>query len=87
MIHIKNTLSVEIFGLWHLKEISVKKDGRWFDVAPTTMKVSRQKMTQNSTDTCVRNASFNENFVAGENHIWMYIPAEAVLRFPGRGLA
>ena len=33
MIHIKSTLSDDIFGLWHVKKISVKKDGRWFDVA------------------------------------------------------
>ena len=34
MIRIKNILSDDIFGLWHVKEIVVNKDGQQFAFAP-----------------------------------------------------
>ena len=74
MIRIKNILNDDIFGLWHIKETVVNKDGQRFTVTPDDERFSTKDDAEQHARVRAQHFLQRKLGLANGDTIWDVIP-------------
>ena len=75
MIKIKNILSDDVFGLWHVKKIVVKKDGHRFILTLDDERFATKDVAEHHARARVQRFLQRKLGLANGNIFWNVVPA------------